>query len=67
MKKLDYSDSEQAALQLLMQDNPINSVGQALVECLNLYKARMVPPHFCHLMTGQAEMLNASKTKTPYV
>ena len=33
---LDYSDSEQAALQMLMQENPINSEGHTQVECLNL-------------------------------
>ena len=35
-EELDHSDSEQAVLQMLMQDNPINSEGQAQVECLNL-------------------------------
>ena len=35
-EELDHSDSEQAALQMLMQENPINSEGQAQVECLNL-------------------------------
>ena len=35
-EELDHSDSEQAALQMLIQDNPINSEGQAQVECLNL-------------------------------
>ena len=33
---MDHSDSEEVALQLLMQDNPINSEEQAQVECLNL-------------------------------
>ena len=35
-EEIDHSNSEQAALQMLMQENPINSEGQALVECLNL-------------------------------
>ena len=35
-EELDHSDSEQAALQMLMQDNPINADGQAEVECLIL-------------------------------
>ena len=35
-EELDNSNIEQAALQMLMQENPINSEGQAQVECLNL-------------------------------
>ena len=35
-EEIDHSDSEQAALQMLMQENPINSKGQAQVVCLNL-------------------------------
>ena len=35
-EELDHGDSEQAALQVLMQDSPIKSEGQAQVECLNL-------------------------------
>ena len=33
---LDHSNSELVALQMLMQDNPISSEGQAQFECLNL-------------------------------
>ena len=36
-EKLDHSDSEQTALQMLMQENPINSDGQVQVECLRLH------------------------------
>ena len=35
-EELDHSNIEQAALQMLMQENPLNSEGQAQVECLNL-------------------------------
>ena len=36
-EELDQSNIEQVALQMLMQENiPINSEGQAQVECLNL-------------------------------
>ena len=36
-EELDHSNIEQAALQMLTQENiPINSEGQAQVECLNL-------------------------------
>ena len=34
-EELDHSVSEQAALQMLTQENPINSDGQAQVECFN--------------------------------
>ena len=34
-EELNHSYSEQAASQMLMQENPINSEGQAQVECLN--------------------------------
>ena len=35
-EELDHSNIDQAALQMLMQENPINSEGQAQVECLHL-------------------------------
>ena len=35
-EELDHSDSEEEALQVLIQENPINSEVQAQVECLNL-------------------------------
>ena len=35
-EELAHSDSEQAALQLLMQGNPINLDGHAQAESLNL-------------------------------
>ena len=35
-EELDHSYSEQAALQMLMQENPINSDRQTQVECLNM-------------------------------
>ena len=46
MKNQDYDDAEPVSLQMMMHDYfPIDS-GE--VEYLNLLKARMVPPHFCH-------------------
>ena len=43
----DYDNAGPASLQMLVQNYyPIDSEGE--VEYLNLYKARMVPPHFCH-------------------
>ena len=35
-EELDHNDPEQAAMQILMQESPINSEGQAHVECSNL-------------------------------
>ena len=47
-------DVEPASLQMLTQEGiPINSNGE--VECLNLWKARMAPPHFCQLIARQVE------------
>ena len=66
-EELDHSDSEQALLQMFMQENPIDLEGQTQVECLNLLKARMVPPHFCQLMKRQVEKSDTPKTKMPYV
>ena len=64
-EELDHSDVEQVSLQMLMQENiPINSEGE---EYLNLYKARMTPPHFCQLMTRQVEKSITSETKKPCV
>ena len=45
----DHSDLEQAALQILTQDNLTSPGKQAQIKCLNIYKARMAPPHLCHL------------------
>ena len=35
-KEIDHNNSEQAALHMLIQENPINSEGQAQVECSNM-------------------------------
>ena len=35
-EEIDHSNSEQAVLHILTQENPINSEGPAQVECLNL-------------------------------
>ena len=35
-EEIDHSNSEQLTLQMLVQETPINSEGQAQVECLNL-------------------------------
>ena len=35
-EELDHTNSEQAAFQMVMREKPINSDGQAQVECLNL-------------------------------
>ena len=66
-EELDHSNIEQTALQMLMQETPIDLEGQAQVECLNLWKARMALTHFCQLMTRQVEKSESSKIKTPYV
>ena len=51
----DHSDLEQAAVQILTQDNLSSASEQAQIECLNILKARMAPPHFCQLTVGQVK------------
>ena len=44
----EHDDLDQATLQMLTQENLISSNKHAQVEYLNMQKARMAPPHFCH-------------------
>ena len=60
----DCDDADPGSLQMMTQDYyPIDSEGE--VEYLNLQKARMVPPHFCHQEKRQVERSTTSKTKRP--
>ena len=62
----DYDDADPASLHMMTQDHyPIDSEGE--IEYLNLEKARMVPPHFCHEKKRQVEKSTMSETKRPCV
>ena len=43
----DYDDTNPASLQMITQNYYSNNP-EGEVEYLNLQKARMAPPHFCH-------------------
>ena len=46
-EETDYEDADPASLQMMSQNySPIDSEGEA--DYLNLRKARMIPPQFCH-------------------
>ena len=45
----DYEDADPASLQIISQ----NYEGEG--DYLNLWKARMIPPHFCHWNQRQVE------------
>ena len=49
----DQEDLDSATLQMLSKDNSLND---AEMEGLNMYKARMVPPHFCQATVKQVEL-----------
>ena len=66
-KDSDQGDSDQAALQMLTQENPTSSNTHASMECLNMSKLRMVPPHFCLWTARKVKMSPTSETKMPYV
>ena len=62
----DYDDADPASLQMVTQDYyPNDSDGE--VEYLNLLKARMVPPHFCHQEKRQVVKSATYKTNRPCV
>ena len=65
-KEPGYDDADPASLQMLVQNYyPIDSEGE--VEYLNLQKARMVPPHFCHQKKRQVEKSITYQTKRPCI
>ena len=60
----DCNYADPASLQMITQDYyPVDSEGET--EYLNLWKARMVPPHFCHQKKRQVERSATSQTKRP--